>query len=207
MGLIRDFCRELFRRKVVRMVGAYIAIFWLLAQGFAALFPVLGVPGWILRAIVIVGIVAIPVLAFFSWKYDLVPPQLVRDVKDIEAKNPGLSWARLRHDTKDAGYVLLSWEGNPASIEKRFFQPVSIGREPSNDIELADDRVSRFHAVVWAADGDWHIRDMDSANGTYIGHSRVEGTAKLPSSCDLRFHSNGPVVSVHVAKSAQTRVG
>lgn len=208
MSVIRDFGRELFRRKVVRVVVAYIAVFWLLAQGFASLFPVLGIEDWILRAFIIVGIVAIPLVAFLAWKYDIVPPQVVRDVKDLEAHNPGLSWARLRHDNRDAGYVLLSWGGNPhPTSEKRFFQPVAIGREPNNDIELPDERVSRHHAVLWAEDGQWHVRDLDSANGTFIGHTRVSGRATLPGSCDLRFHPNGPVVSVHVAKSAETRVG
>jgi len=208
MGVIRDFGRELFRRKVVRVVGAYIAVFWLLAQGFASLFPVLGISDLILRAFIGIGVAAIPFIAFFSWKYDIVPPQIVRDIKDVEVHNPALSWARLRHDAQDAGYVLLSWGGNPsAGIEKRYFQPVAIGREPSNDIELTDDRVSRHHAVLWAEDGLWHVRDLDSANGTFIGHTRVTGTATLPASCDLRFHPNGPVVSVYVAKSAETRIG
>jgi FHA domain len=208
MGVMRDFGRELFRRKVVRVVGAYIAILWLLLQGFASLFPVLGIADWILRALIVIGIGAIPIVAFFSWKYDIVAPQIVRDIKDVEAKNPGLSWARLRHDTKNAGYLLLTWGGNPPPVvEKRFFQPVAIGREANNDIELTDDRVSRHHAVLWAEDGEWHVRDLESANGTYIGHTRVVGSVKLPGSCDLRFHANGPVVRVHVAKSAETRIG
>lgn len=207
MGRIRTFGKELLRRKVVRLLGAYLAIFWALALGLASLAPVLGIPRWAVLAFIVVGIAAIPVLAFFSWKYDIVPPQLVRDVKDVEAKNPGLSWARLRHDTSDAGYVLLSWSEEGAAMEKRFFQPVAIGREANNDIELPDERVSRHHAVLWAEEGIWRVRDLDSANGTFIGHARVTGTAELPQACDLRFHRNGPTVAVRVAKSVETRIG
>jgi hypothetical protein len=29
----------------------------------------------------------------------------------------------------------------------------------------------------------------------------------MPHTCDLRFHVNGPIVSVHVAQAAETRVG
>jgi hypothetical protein len=202
------FVSELFRRKVVRLLGAYIAILWLLAQGIVSLAPVLGVPDWAQLGFIVVGIAIIPFLAFFSWKYDIVPPQLVRDTKDIESTNPGLSWARLRHDNTDAGHVLLKWRVEDGGTqEKRFFQPIAIGREPNNDIELADQRVSRHHAVIWAEEGAWHVRDLDSANGTYIGHSRVAGTAPLPQTCELRFHANGPVVDVFVAKSAQTVIG
>jgi hypothetical protein len=202
-----NFVSELLRRKVVRILGAYIAVFWLLAQGFASLFPVMGVPGWALRAFIIAGIGAIPFLALLSWKYDIVPPQLIRDPKDVEMANPALSWATHRHDGKDAGYVLLKWSPDgETSKEKRFFCPVSIGREPNNDIELPDERVSRHHAVLYAEKGVWHLRDLDSANGTFIGHSRVTGSAPLPPSCDLRFHANGPTVTVYIAKSPETMV-
>ncbi|MGD8322956.1 MAG: FHA domain-containing protein [Gammaproteobacteria bacterium] len=208
MGKISQFGKELLRRKVVRILGAYLIALWVLAQGFASLFPVLGIPNWVLLGLIVIGIAAIPVIAFFSWKYDIVPPHLVRDIKDVAAENPALSWAKLRHDPRDAGYVLLTWnDADGKSCERRFFQPVSIGRELTNDIELTDDRISRHHAVLWAEDGAWHVRDLDSGNGTFIGHSRVTGTATLPQSCDLRLHPNGPIVSVHVARSAETLVG
>jgi hypothetical protein len=202
-----SFVSELLRRKVVRILGTYIAVFWLLAQGFASLLPPLGAPDWVVPAFIIVGIAAIPFLALLSWKYDLVPPQLIRDPQDVESVNPGLSWAINRHDNKDAGYVLLRWSSDGQTPkEKRFFRPLSIGREPNNDIELPDERVSRHHAVLWAENGKWHLRDLDSANGTFIGHSRVAGSAPLPQSCDLRFHANGPIVVVYIAKSAETMV-
>jgi hypothetical protein len=207
MTPIGTFAKELFRRKVVRVVGAYLAIFWAVTLGLASLFPALGVPDIVFRVFVIVGLAAVPLIAFVSWRYDIVPPQLIRDVQDVALENPGLSWARVRHDNKDAGYVLLTWTHDGNRSEKRFFQPVSIGREATNDVELGDERVSRHHAVLWAEAGIWHVRDLDSANGTFIGHSRVSGHAPLPQTCDLRFHVNGPIVSVHVAKSAATRVG
>ena len=208
MSRLRAFTKELLRRKVVRVVGAYLAIFLSVTLAITQLFPVFGIPNIVYQIFILVGIAATPFVAFFAWKYDIVPPQLVRDVKDLEAENPGLSWARVRHDAKDAGYLLISWIAQDgSSTEKRFFQPVGIGREANNDIELGDERVSRHHAVLWAEDGVWHVRDLDSANGTYIGVSRVDGTADLPQSCDLRFHVNGPVVSIHIAKTAETRVG
>jgi hypothetical protein len=162
MFRIGKFTSELFRRKVVRVVGAYIAVFWLLAQGFASLFPVIGVPDWVLLSFIIVGIAVIPPLALLSWKYDIVPPQLMRDPKDIEHQNPALSWAALRHDNLNAGYLLLRWTaGDGQETEKRFFKPVSVGRESNNDVELQDQRVSRHHAVLWAEIGGWHVRDVD----------------------------------------------
>lgn len=204
---IRKFASELFRRKVVRLLGAYIAVFWAIALGLASLFPVLGVPDWILRTFIVVGVAVIPLVAWFSWKYDIVPPQLVRDSADEAAANPGLSWARVRHDVRDAGHLLLKWQVDGASREKRFFQPVAIGREAHNDVELTDTRVSRHHAVLWAEGGSWHVRDLDSGNGTYIGYSKVTGNASLPQACTLRFHVAGPAIEVFVAKTEKTRIG
>jgi hypothetical protein len=81
MGKISQFGRELLRRKVVRLVAAYVIGIWVLAQGFASLFPVLRIPDWVLLGFIVTGIAALPVIAFFSWKYDIVPPQLVRDIQ------------------------------------------------------------------------------------------------------------------------------
>lgn len=204
---IRKFLTELLRRKVVRVLGAYVAVLWLLSDGFSSLFPVVGIPEWVLRGFIVVGVALIPVVAFFSWRYDLVPPHLVKDVKDVEAQNPALGWALVRHDAKDAGHVLLSWNANSGeAAEKRFFRPVSIGREPHNDIVLPDQRVSRYHALLWAEAGAWHVRDLNSANGTFIGATRVNGTAKLPAVCDLRFHADGPAVGVQIARTPETLV-
>lgn len=205
MSRFASFVAELFRRKVVRLLFAYVAIFWLLAQGFASLFPVLGWPDWLLRAFIVAGVAVIPVLALLSWKFDLIPPQLVRDAYDLEDVNPTASWAMLRHDNLGAGYISLEWgaEGE-ARQRKRYFRPVTIGREPSNDIELPDARVSRYHAVLWAEGGAWRVRDLDSTNGTFIDQQRVNGTVALPLSCELRCHPQGPSIRVRIDKAQET---
>jgi FHA domain len=204
---LRKFVKEIFRRKVVRVVIAYLSIFLATVLAVTQLQDLLGVSKGFVWIIIGIGILAIPLVVYLAWRYDIVPPQFVRDVNDVRAENPGLSWARLRHETTDAGYVLLGWmNADGVRIEKRFFQPVAIGREMTNDIELADERVSRHHAVLWAEDGVWRIRDMDSANGTFVGHARVSGTSELPQSCELRFHIAGPTVVVQISRAAETRV-
>lgn len=206
MKKLRELMTELFRRKVVRLMGAYIAIFWLLATGLSDILPALDfLPDWTLKAFIITGLAVIPVLAFLSWKYDFVPPHLVRDVRDLEKQNPLLSWAMQRHDAADAGYLLLRWKDeHEAAQEKLLLQPVAIGREPTNDIHLPDKRVSRHHAVLWAEAGAWHVRDIGSANGTFIDHDRLSEPSVLPPSCQLRFHPQGPTVQVMVVRSDKT---
>ncbi len=49
--------------------------------------------------------------------------------------------------------------------------PVTIGREDDNDIQLNDDRVSRFHAKLQDDGGRIILTDLESTNGTRVnGH-------------------------------------
>jgi S-DNA-T family DNA segregation ATPase FtsK/SpoIIIE len=55
-----------------------------------------------------------------------------------------------------------------------------IGRAPESDLRLDDPEVSRRHArVSAAADGSALVEDLGSANGTFVNHNRVFGTARL----------------------------
>lgn len=50
--------------------------------------------------------------------------------------------------------------------------PVTIGREDDNDIQLNDDRISRFHAKLQDDGGRVILTDLDSTNGTRVnGHA------------------------------------
>ena len=53
-----------------------------------------------------------------------------------------------------------------------------VGINYSPEIVLDDSSVSRRHAEVRFADGAWHVRDLESTNGTYVNGSRIE-TARL----------------------------
>ena len=55
---------------------------------------------------------------------------------------------------------------------------VLIGRD-AQDVPLGDNTVSRRHAVLRNADGVWMIRDLNSANGTYVNGVKVAGTMEV----------------------------
>ena len=50
----------------------------------------------------------------------------------------------------------------------------SIGRDPHNDIVLADDTISSEHAVIELRHGRYRIEDLRSTNGTRVGETRLE---------------------------------
>ena len=60
-------------------------------------------------------------------------------------------------------------------VDLRGRAAVRIGRAVENDLSLDDLRVSRHHAeIVARPDGGYELRDLDSANGTYLNGRRVK---------------------------------
>ncbi len=51
---------------------------------------------------------------------------------------------------------------------------VTIGREASNGIAVADPSVSRKHCSISSQDGRFRVRDFESRNGTLVNGTRVE---------------------------------
>jgi transcriptional regulator with GAF, ATPase, and Fis domain/pSer/pThr/pTyr-binding forkhead associated (FHA) protein len=54
-------------------------------------------------------------------------------------------------------------------------QSVTIGRAPTNQIVIKDERCSRNHGEVFVSGGQWTLRDLDSRNGTMVGDELVKG--------------------------------
>jgi len=62
----------------------------------------------------------------------------------------------------------------------------SIGRAPENDIVIDDDGVSRQHAQITFADGQYQLTDVGSAGGTIVEGSTAEATMVLDSGSELK---------------------
>ena len=59
------------------------------------------------------------------------------------------------------------------------FESVSIGRYRDNTLVLRDPLVSRHHAEIAMQGGRWVIRDLGSANGTFVNGRRIAGLQVL----------------------------
>jgi len=55
--------------------------------------------------------------------------------------------------------------------------PFSIGRLPGGSLVLSDENVSRNHAVIELRSDGWHLRDLNSTNGTVVNGQRVSEVA------------------------------
>lgn len=80
-----------------------------------------------------------------------------------------------------------------------------IGRAPDNDVVLngADAAtVSLYHAEIYR-DGDvWHVRDLDSTNGTLINGERISEATPIAPPAVLQFGAQGPEVALVCEEAA-----
>ena len=73
-----NFFQELRRRNVVRVVGAYLIVGWVLMQIATALEESLNLPEWFDGVVVSLLIVGLPVAIIVSWVFDLTADGVVR---------------------------------------------------------------------------------------------------------------------------------
>lgn len=66
-------------------------------------------------------------------------------------------------------------------------EPVSIGRASECSIPIKDRYLSRKHAEIILVDNVWTVRDLGSANGTYLNGSRLERDTPLRSGDRIRL--------------------
>ena len=75
-----------------------------------------------------------------------------------------------------AGSALLLADGGPEQAARFLLDQdvVSVGRHPDADIFLDDVTVSRRHAEFRAEAGGHRLVDLNSLNGTFVNHDRVD---------------------------------
>lgn len=90
------------------------------------------------------------------------------------------------HFEKPPDYDIVCIEGNPAgkpAVGDRITFPATyliIGREATSDIVIEQaNSVSRHHASITYRDGNLYLNDMNSTNGTWIGHQRIQSAELL----------------------------
>jgi|TARA_R110000782_G_scaffold20675_9_gene55815 pSer/pThr/pTyr-binding forkhead associated (FHA) protein len=95
-------------------------------------------------------------------------------------------------------------------------RPLSVGRDPSRDIQVLDPKVSRKHAIVRAVSGQHAIAATKALNGILINGEETAGDTLLRDGDEillgdtvLRFSEHndfGQTNAVHHRKVADRRV-
>jgi len=83
--------------------------------------------------------------------------------------------------------LLLATPEGQQVVELRAFN--SLGRHPSNTIQLLDKIVSKEHCIVERRGNEFVLRDLGSLNGTYINGERVAGEQMMRHGDDIALGS------------------
>ena len=73
---------QLKRRGVFRVAGSYAVIAWLLLQIADVVFDPLGIPGWVMRALIVVVVLGFPIAVALAWFFDITDDGIERDRQD-----------------------------------------------------------------------------------------------------------------------------
>ena len=84
---MNNFFAELKRRNVYKVAVAYAVAGWALAQGIAQVFPVFGVPNWIIQLIVLLIVIGFPIALVLAWAFEITPEGLKR-TEDVDPTTP-----------------------------------------------------------------------------------------------------------------------
>ena len=103
--------------------------------------------------------------------------------------------------------------GARTGLSKSFDQAyVGLGRHPQSDLQFDAEKdldVSTRHAAVLRAGDGWSVRDLGSANGTFVNGESLSGDRKLQTGDEIRFGKGGPRLRVEIegmaAPPAKTR--
>ncbi|MEL7237201.1 MAG: FHA domain-containing protein, partial [Chloroflexota bacterium] len=93
-----------------------------------------------------------------------------------------------------SGLAKLTWTNPQTNALDEFVltegATASIGRLADNDICIPEQHVSRSHAYVWydGERGGFFVKDLESANGTYVNDREIKEPALLVHSDEIRLY-------------------
>lgn len=103
--------------------------------------------------------------------------------------------------------ITLSVTGGARNgLSKSFDQAyVGLGRHPQSDLQFDPEKdldASTRHAAVLKTGASWTIRDLGSANGTFVNGEKVTSDRRLHTGDQVRLGTKGPTLLVEVEGEA-----
>lgn len=100
----------------------------------------------------------------------------------------------MEDQSKSTDPILIKFKDAEMYFTETFF----IGRGSDCGLHIADNWVSRKHAVVEHDSEGWKIRDLGSANGTYVNGVKIQ-EGRLHGTSEIQLGGKGPIISVVVS--------
>ncbi len=125
-----SFIEELKRRRVIKVAIAYAVVAWAVIEITSTVFPILHLPDWTMRLVVILSLIGLPITLVLAWAFDLTPAGVVMtgDAEDDDS-TPQPSGQMLNYVMAVALFAALGF-----ITYQNFFHdpdPASTGLEPS----------------------------------------------------------------------------
>jgi FHA domain len=107
-------------------------------------------------------------------------------------------------ETAQSGSYLLAYGGPGKGAEFPLCgDEILIGRDPEADIAIDDPSMSRRHALIVRRRGRFYLRDLGSANGTYLDGVLHNGERALSDGARFRIGKTDFVLRDPRANSGQ----
>jgi Tol biopolymer transport system component len=163
-----SFLAELKRRKVFRVAVTYAIVGWVLAQIGELTFPILLLPEWLLRALVIFLILGFPVALILAWSYEIMPDGAARDAGRRQASPPSAvsnpyQYFLIGAGTLALGLLLGGFVGRSSTA------PVISDRGPMTGLRLPLHLDGFMHGALMFQQ-DALVLSRDGRNLAYIGY-------------------------------------
>jgi len=99
--------------------------------------------------------------------------------KTVSNTDPNLLERQLRAELSERKPYLVVLQGEDLGMRYRVDHQCTVGRDVDCDIVLRDDRASKRHANLDFRDGEIHVSDLGSTNGTLVNDRLVAGEAAM----------------------------
>jgi pSer/pThr/pTyr-binding forkhead associated (FHA) protein len=103
-------------------------------------------------------------------EYFIMAKNIFNDETGKFEKNDDMETKKSAKINAKSTYPRLEVYGQSKQLSSKSF---GIGRDKNNQIIIADEKVSRFHALVTFENNVAYIKDTDSSNGTYINGKQI----------------------------------
>ncbi len=119
---LSNFFAELKRRNVYKVAVAYAVVAWLLIQIATSTFPVLEIPNWATKLVIVLVVLGFPIALILAWAFELTPEGIQR-AGDAEAvpRRPRSKWivVVVIAAVAAAGLGVWQWQWQSRPGEKR----------------------------------------------------------------------------------------
>ncbi|MFI5236089.1 MAG: trypsin-like peptidase domain-containing protein [Gemmatimonadales bacterium] len=113
-------------------------------------------------------------------------------------------------------FHLTVLSGSRTGLSREFDQSlVGLGRHPQSELQLHPEQdldVSTRHAAIMQQSSGLIVRDLESANGTYVNGQKIQGDQPVHSGDVIQLGPNGPTIQLVIEGepsriSAETKMG